>query len=227
MLLSLLHPLGTDSAGSNGVIPMNWIMLAVERWKDWNESGRAPLLGAATMGVDVARRGNDATVLTLAKALCITDIYEHRKNRTTQTAGQITQHASRVAKINIEGDAYGSAVYDILRENGIRHARTIAPQGSTTLRDRSGQLGFLNNRAAMWWNMRELLDPESGELVMLPDHPRLIGDLAAPTWGVNARGLIQVEKKEDIIKRIGRSPDFGDSCCLAFFPGGRGGGIVF
>ena len=39
-------------------------------------------------------------------------------------------------------------------------------------------------------------------------------DLSAPRWKLLARG-VQVEAKEDIVKRIGRSPDRGDAAVNA------------
>ena len=58
--------------------------------------------------------------------------------------------------------------------------------------------------------MREALDPEGDQDVCLFPDPELKADLCAPRWRVNLRG-VQVDSKEDIIKRLGRSPDKGDS----------------
>jgi hypothetical protein len=48
----------------------------------------------------------------------------------------------------------------------------------------------------------------------LPPDRELLIDLCAPTWKLTPRG-IQVEAKEDLIKRIGRSPDKGDAVVYA------------
>jgi hypothetical protein len=42
----------------------------------------------------------------------------------------------------------------------------------------------------------------------------LLVDLCAPQWKLAVRG-IQIESKEDLIKRIGRSPDKGDAVVYA------------
>jgi hypothetical protein len=77
---------------------------------------------------------------------------------------------------------------------------------------------FKNTRALLWWNMREMLDPENHENVALPDDELLIGDLTAVRrLPITSDGKLVIEPKEDIKKRIGRSPDDGDACCLAFF----------
>jgi len=56
----------------------------------------------------------------------------------------------------------------------------------------------------------------SGENLALPPDPELRSDLCTPRWRPVARG-IQVEAKEDIIKRLKRSPDCGDAVVLALF----------
>jgi hypothetical protein len=80
--------------------------------------------------------------------------------------------------------------------------------------DEQTGLGFVNLRAFWWWMMRNALDPASGENLALPPDRALRIDLTAPRWKITARG-IQVEAKEDLIKRIGRSPDLGDSAVYA------------
>ena len=72
----------------------------------------------------------------------------------------------------------------------------------------------MNLRAEAYWRMREALDPDYGDDLALPDDSELLADLCAPRWEYTPRG-VRVEEKEDIIKRIGRSPDAGDAAVLA------------
>jgi hypothetical protein len=53
--------------------------------------------------------------------------------------------------------------------------------------------------------------------VCLPDDETLLGDLSAPQWKVLSGGKIQVEPKDEIRKRLGRSTDDGDAVVQAFF----------
>jgi hypothetical protein len=94
--------------------------------------------------------------------------------------------------------------------------RVIPVNGSaaSTDSDLSGHLRFVNLRAEAWWKMREALDPTRPVKVALPRDQRLFADLAAPRYRVTARG-IQVELKEEIRRRLGRSPDRGDAVVLA------------
>lgn len=215
----------------DGIIPMSWVNMAVERYKDWVADGKPRLddHNGKALGIDVARMGQDSTCIAVRYGLRLDTIYQYRKCKTTETAGHVRIHLPETTTNTIEGDNLGASVYDMLRENGVRNVQLLIPGGHTYFRDKSGTLEFLNNRSAMWWNLRELLDPDNGNYIMLPDDPQMIGELVAPQWKPNSRGVIQVEPKEAIKKRIGRSTDKADSVCLAFwtYRQQRGGGVVF
>lgn len=64
------------------------------------------------------------------------------------------------------------------------------------------------------WRMREALDPANGELLQLPKDDELKTQLCAAKWSFTKQG-IKIESKEDIIERLGRSPDDADATCMA------------
>jgi hypothetical protein len=115
----------------------------------------------------------------------------------------------------------GASVYDLARD---RDLNAIALNGATksSARDKSGTLGFVNARAEWYWKLREALDPASDEKLAIPPDAELRADLTAPRWSTRAEG-IQVEPKPEIHKRIGRSPDRGDSLVYAFSDSAFGG----
>lgn len=110
----------------------------------------------------------------------------------------------------------GAGVVDRLRELGHKVVAFNAAAG-TEKRDSTDEFGFVNCRAAAWWRMRELLHPDSLAKIALPPDDLLIGDLTAPTSKVMSGGNIQVESKEDIEKRLGRSTDTGDAVIQAYW----------
>ena len=73
---------------------------------------------------------------------------------------------------------------------------------------KDGQLKFANRRAEAWWRFREALDPDQpdGATIALPPNAELRADLCTPTWKLTARGIL-LESKDDIRKRLGRSPE--------------------
>jgi hypothetical protein len=220
---------GTDSAiyanrvlgefhtsDKDGVIPLEWIEAANERWRAWDEAGQPVLEGPKTTGVDVAREGGDQTVLALRRGDVITELRRFSKAATTETTGHVVgilnANPGMVAIVDVIG--VGGGVVDQLREQKLP-VEAFNASAATEAKDRSDELGFVNTRAAAWWNLRERLDPAYGATLALPADDALTGDLTAPRWKVTSGGKIQIESKDDIRKRIGRSPDDGDAVMQA------------
>jgi len=209
-----------------GIIPKTWVELANDRWREWDKAGRPTITGRKTLGVDTARMGEDKTVLACREASTVSQIRVFSKLPVTVTARKVKE-LSYGRKICIEMDGgLGASVYDILREEGVSGLNPIVVGGKTWKTDRSGELHFENVRAAMWYNMRELLDPVNGEGIMLPPIDILTQDLTAPMYEI-VDGKIKLESKDSIAERLGRSTDYGDAVCLAFWVGTSGGGVVF
>lgn len=205
------------ASDEDSVIPLAWVEAANERWHAL--AGEYEALDA--VGADVARSGKDRTVLALRHGQAISELRRKRKQGTMQTTGQIVgvlRGTEATAIVDVIG--IGAGVVDRLREQDERVVAFNASEKSRK-RDKSGELGFVNKRAAAWWNLREQLDPDSGEEIALPPDDTLTGDLTAPKWRVMSGGKIQVEAKDDIFKRLGRSTDDGDAVVQAFWPSER------
>lgn len=97
----------------------------------------------------------------------------------------------------------------------------FVPSAASESKTSDGRLGFRNLRAEATWRLRELLAPDSEEKVALPPDPQLRADLACYRWKLVSGGVIQVESKDDIRKRLGRSPDDGDAVIVAMSTGSR------
>jgi hypothetical protein len=115
--------------------------------------------------------------------------------------------------VHVDVIGVGTSVYDHLKGNNI-HVVPINSAEASHETDKTKTLRFANKRAELWWKMREDLDPQSRQDIMLPPDPQLRADLCAPQWKLTARG-IQVEGKDDLMKRIGRSTDRGDAIIYA------------
>jgi hypothetical protein len=100
---------------------------------------------------------------------------------------------------------------------------------SSKMRDRSGKYRLVNLRAAMWWAMREALDPEHGNNLCLPDDPELKADLCAPRYKITTEGIMIEPKypqpgqraENSVTGRLGRSCDKGDAAVLANWIGNQ------
>jgi hypothetical protein len=203
------------------VIPTAWVKAAQDRWRNRpSPIGTIPL---SAIGVDPARGGPDKFGIAKRYDNWVAPIIKHPGAAAPDGAAgarlvlEALGTEDAPAQIDVGGQA-GSSTYDHYK---VLKAGTIALNGSeaSKARDKSGKLGFYNKRAEWHWHLRELLDPTSGQEIALPDDPELLADLVAPRWMLTPRG-IQVEKKEEIKKRIGRSPDTGEACIYTFAGGG-------
>ncbi len=207
------------------VIPTEWVKLAQARWK----ARTKPSTPMNALGADVARGGKDAVVLTPRHGNWFGEqewIPGERTPNGPVVAAHVLLaiHGHPRCVVNIDVIGVGSSPYDCLAAS--IHGYVVAMNGAagTEAMDKSGQLGFVNKRAEWYWKFREALDPASGQDLALPPDPELRADLCAPLWEMTARG-IKIEAKEEIEKRIGRSPDKGDSCVYAHAQ--EGGGEAF
>lgn len=202
------------------VIPTAWVKMAQQRWRDTPKPTGIPM---TSIGVDPARGGADKTVFTLKYNTWVDKQISYPGESTPNgdmVAGLVFAQRKDDCQVIIDVIGIGSAVYDAIRRP-IMDARSktkiIGFNGAerSTSTDRTRQLTFFNKRSEWYWRMREALDPSTGDNICLPDDRELLADLCAPRWELAASG-IRVEPKDDIIKRIGRSPDKGDSCIYAF-----------
>ena len=140
----------------------------------------------------------------------------------TDVAALVIKHRRNNATIVIDmGGGYGGAALEHLRANlGNEAVKGFKGAEGSGARTKDRQLGFVNKRAEVWWKFREALDPdqEGGSPVALPHDNRLVADLVSPHFSVESRG-IQVEKKDEIVSRLGRSPDRGDAVVMAWSQG--------
>lgn len=211
------------SADEDTVIPLRWLEGANERWAEWDEAGRPDLPGPHVDGVDVARSGEDRTVIAIRRGPVTAELRRSSKEDTMQTTGRVKGHLDTdpLATAMVDVIGIGAGVLDRLREQGCR-AEPFNASAGTKNKDATGELGFPNVRSAAWWLLRELLDPSRDPDLALPPDDELLGDLTAPKWKILSGGKIQVESKDDIRKRIGRSTDAGDAVVQAHWEEGFG-----
>lgn len=206
----------------NQVIPTSWIIAAQDRW-----TPRPPEATAMTaMAIDPAGGGGDAEEVAHRYGGWYGPLAS-RKGADTKdgaaAAGVIFKHRKDSCPVIVDvGGGYGGAVILRLRDNSVEAVQFNGAGGSTGRAiDGSGRV-FANKRAEAWWRFREALDPdqEGGSVVALPPDPELRSDLAAPTFKPDML-KIQIESKDDIRKRIGRSPGKGDAVVMALSEGTR------
>jgi hypothetical protein len=198
-------------------IPMAWIKAAQARWIANKGNYAGPMTG---LGVDVAQGGPDSTVVTPVHGIRIEEATRLPGKMTVDgpaVAGMVVSVVRDGATIAIDmGGGWGGDAYTHLKVHLNMPAVGVNPGSGSTATSKHGGYKFKNMRSQIHWMLRESLNPITGDHVELPPSAQLAEDLAAPSFEITPQG-IQIEKKDDIKKRLGRSPDEGDSCLLAWF----------
>ncbi len=159
------------------------------------------------LGVDVARHGSDRSVIFRRQGLQCFKPQVLRINDTMELASQVAltidKHSPRAVFVDMA--TFGAGVVDRLRQLGYRDV-VIGVDGG-------GQAGskYYNKRAECWHRMAEWMPQAS-----LPSDEELITELSSPTYSFDEHGRIKLEKKVDIKKRLGVSPDKGDALAYTF-----------
>jgi hypothetical protein len=218
----------------NQLIPTSWVKAAQARWKPdgWKEYEMTamaldPAAGGGDAGVLAWRHGGWYAPLVAIKADAARPdddqnaSAERAMRRASEMAAGIVIHRRANAPVIVDmGGGYGGDVTSRLKENGVAYKAFNGSAKSTNIG--ADGVRFVNTRAEAWWKFRDELNPdrEGGSLIALPEDPELLADLATPTFEMTRAG-IQIEAKDDIKKRLGRSPDKGDAVVMCLAPGNR------
>lgn len=160
------------------------------------------------LGVDVARFGDDQTVIFPrqgAVAFAPTDLRHERNFTIAQKIVEIKNSWYSEMEFIDDTGGYGGGVIDDMIHTG------YAPVGinfSSTPIDRR----YANKRAEMWFEMCRWIKGGG----CLPDIPELVPELSSPTYTINRQGRLQLQEKSQIKSAIGRSPDYADALALTF-----------
>ncbi len=197
--------------GIDTLIPLQFIEDAMQRWHEMPDG--VPV----EIGVDVARYGQDETVLCTRQGGKVLPLQCFHSQDTMVTTGRIIEayraHPATSTKIDVIG--IGAGVFDRLNEQGGYHA--VAVESGARARDRDK---YVNLRAEMWSGLKGLL--QAG-LVGLPPDEVLAGELASVKYSFDSAGRMLIESKESMRKRGLGSPDRADSVvyCFADIQGGH------
>jgi hypothetical protein len=185
-----------------------------------DEAVRRPLVpdptAALVMGVDIARHGDDQTVIRFRRGLDARSIppVKFRIPDLMQVASRVMEQvlAHEPDAVFVDATGIGWGVCDRLGQLGCRRAIGIDFGGAPTRRDAGDAAArYANKRAEMWGFMKEWLRFGS-----LPDDSELLADLGNVEYGYNAHDALLLERKDDMKRRGLASPDDGDALALTF-----------
>ena len=162
------------------------------------------------IGLDIARFGDDATVFCFRKGRWCFKFEEYAKKDTVEIANIATNliRELKPARLFLDDGGVGGGVYDILKDRGFGEIVRGVNFGARAIDDER----YANRRAEMWDAVREWLTGK----VQLPKDDKLLDDLCSVNKKYDQKGRLQLESKDDVKKRLGRSPDKADALALTF-----------
>lgn len=172
------------------------------------------------LGVDVGG-GGDETVIRERRGRVAGREWRAHTDRPEKIA-PLVLHAikeSGATCVKIDSIGVGFGVIGELRNKGLRgvQIRAVNVAEKASKPDK-----YMNLRGELWWEVGRLLSERRGwDLSSMANADATIAQLLEPQWDVDPQGRIRVEKKEEIIKRLGRSPDNADALLLAFYSSPR------
>ena len=210
----------SPAEATDALIKLAWCERSAERWR----SRAAPTESdRPAVGLDVAQsehgdkasvaKGRGNRLMTVESAQC-----NNATKLGRDTAEYAKTHGVEPRHVGVDAIGVGAAALNALREDlGAVQALYggAAPAVKAGMKEQDGESRewlpdanrFKNLRSQMYWQMREDLRTDN---VDLPPDPELFRQLTMPTFR-EMGNLVIVESKDDIKKRLGRSPDDADA----------------
>ncbi len=156
------------------------------------------------LGIDPAREGDDASVFTMRQGILVYPQEVYRGALGDHLAGRsiLIQRnwGQDMTFVDCTG-GFGGSIVDFRRQTG--HA-TIEVQAAGQADE---PMRYVNKRAEMHWRMATAIKSR----LCLPNDAELKSELIAPKYWYDPSGRLKIESKEQIKKRLGKSPDKADS----------------
>ena len=185
------------------------------------------------IGVDVARFGDDKTVITPRISAKVYEFRKYNKRDTMETAGNVIRCCKdymkcyphiRKCMIKVDDSGVGGGVTDrlneVIREEKLPY--TVIPVNNG---DSATDGYYFNLGSQIWGNIKELLESNFSNnmqgkqdvQIEIPYDEEIIKQLSVRKYHMTSKGKIQLESKEEMKKRGLESPDTADSLSLAFY----------
>lgn len=162
--------------------------------------------GVIQLGIDVARFGDDRSVIYKRCGMTVLDMHVFNGADTQEVARRAWDIAERdpSVKIKVDDDGVGGGVTDKLRDIGA----DVVPvhNGGKPSDDKL----YTSCADEQWFSFPM-------DRADIPDDPELMAELSARQYRYTPDDRRKIESKADFKKRYGRSPDKADALLLAFY----------
>lgn len=194
------------------LIPLYWAEQCIGKYIEENEED--PIY----LGVDVARYGEDASIILPRKGLVVKPWHKFQGLNTITLAGHVMQtyqdNAAEGCGVDVIG--VGAGVADYLRKQRMPGLFDVNVSWASNDPNKYALM-----RDELWWKVREncmygyysFPDIKApGEVLSLGQE--LANELSSPYYEFNRNGAVKVEGKKDMKKRGVASPNIADALCI-------------
>ena len=213
------------------VIPHKYIQAAIDAVFDDPPDSSAAIVA----GLDVADDGGDETVMITARFPYVNDIFSDFFGTITQKVYQANSLCNQcgVSLLNYDAIGLGAGMtgnFDLIPDISFIACGINVADAPTDIFledfNRNARQVFANLKAQLHWELRKRFQKTyehrhnirtypANQLISIPNHPKLIAQLAYPKYSFLANGTIAIESKQSLAKRGLKSPDYLDALVLA------------
>lgn len=173
--------------------------------------------GPKFLGVDVGHFGPDKTVWAIREGNALKSI----KTASRTSIPDVVEKTSQISKyeqiegknIRIDGVGLGAGAVDYLRHQEKLDVYNVI-SGGKPLERVDNYYTFRNLRSQIWWEFSQML--REGIISIDFEDVELFAELTSVRYEIVGDKMISIEKKSDLKKRLGRSPDKADAVIYAF-----------
>lgn len=202
---------------SDGTIPWSWIQACRgdEATVALGEAG-----GPVELGVDVggSDNGDESVILGRRGAVAMAEQWTVRSGDSEVVVDRIIEAvtATGATSVKVDSIGVGHGVVGSLRRRVVAEvAHPVEVHGVGVGDAAPDPKKYSNLKAWIWWEVGRVFSQQRAwDLSAVDDQTQR--DLAEPRYR-EVNGRIQIESKDDVRKRLGRSTDRGDALLLAFY----------
>jgi len=164
-------------------------------------------------GVDVARFGDDRSVLVVREGQRLVDCLIWKGKDLMETAQRVANHANlyRPRMIFVDGIGVGGGVIDRLRHLGFTNVEDV-----NVARKAADDRKFANHRAECYARLRDWLRKDASIHENFKFAQEFEDDVTSITYTYDNRGRLLIESKDDLKAKGLPSPDIADAVALTF-----------
>jgi hypothetical protein len=183
--------------------------------------------GKRVLGADIAAYGSDRTALILRHGPLVEHIAIYAHQDTMTTVGRLVTSAEAwkadVVAVDVIGMGRGVAdrLKEVRREQGLPWTLVEVDVSRAAPAHRRGEPRAKRLRDWLWLEVAKWLREDAPVFAWRTPEERqhaedLVGELSSVVYDIDSNGLIVVESKDDMRKRLGHSPDLADSLTCTF-----------